>query len=408
MLPLAGRPLLDHTLEFLANHEIREVILTAGYCADVIEEHYRSGHAYGVKVRVHRESRPLGTSGALNELTRELHENFVVVYGDVFPDFDLSLLIRSHQSSGKAGTLLVRTSDHPWDSHLVEADEGGRITGFVTKREPGRLYRNVANAAMYVLNRSILQHVPRDQASDFVHDVFPAALRSGEHLQAHFMECTGYVCDMGTPDRLASVELHLARRERIRVARMNPGKVRAVILDRDGTINIERGLLTRAEDFEFLPGAADGIAKLCAAGLRCFIATNQPAIARGLLTEAGLDAIHSRMNQQLAAVGAQIEKIYFSPFHPETHHGEGVIELRRDSDCRKPRPGMILRAVEEHDLDLSTLVMVGDSEADCLAADAAGVRFLGVGSKWSASAQKPSKCFDGLNEAAHHIVSHLT
>ncbi|MBK8094090.1 MAG: HAD-IIIA family hydrolase [Verrucomicrobiaceae bacterium] len=406
MLPLAGRPLLDHTLEFLAAHGVRHAILAAGHQSEVIADHYATGSASGITIHVHQESTPLGTAGALREFAAHLHERFFVIYGDVFLDFDLTALGLAHCASSATGTLLVRASDHPWDSDLVEMDAHSRISGFVTRRESGRLYRNVANAAVYALESSLIDAIPAGRASDFVHDVFPTALTAGAELRGHFIDPAGFVKDMGTPDRLAKVETYLTWRERSRTARVHPAPVRAVILDRDGTINVERGLLTRVEDLELLPGAAEGISSLCAAGLRCFIATNQPAIARGLLTEEGLHAIHERLCAELATAGAHIEKIYHSPFHPETHHGEGIPELRRDSDCRKPKPGMLRRAVEEQGLDLAATIMIGDSDADRLAAQAAGMRFIGVGPKWAAHPSPPAVCLPDLRAAALYLQEH--
>jgi D-glycero-D-manno-heptose 1,7-bisphosphate phosphatase len=332
-----------------------------------------------MKTGVFVEREPLGTAGCLHGFADRLEEDFLLVYGDVFLDLDLRSLMERHTREQALATLLVRASDHPWDSHLVDADDRGRVRELVFHQEPGRLYRNVANAALYVLSRHILRHVRVGIASDFGRDVFPAALRAGGLLVAHPLEPGAFVKDMGTPDRLEKVERHVERKARAMAARDKPGRIRHVLFDRDGTLNENRDLVARPEDLVLLPGAGEAVALLNASGIDCAVVTNQPVIARGLCDEGQMALIHDKLRREVAAHGGGFVAIYHSPYHPETHHGEGVRELRRASDCRKPEPGMLFRAAEEHGWDLAECVMVGDTDNDRLAAAAAGMRFVGIG-----------------------------
>ncbi len=143
----------------------------------------------------------------------------------------------------------------------------------------------------------------------------------------------------------------------------------AVFLDRDGVLTREDEWVLRASQVELLPGAAAGVRALNAAGVPAIVVTNQSAIARGWLDEAGLAAIHARLTEMLAAAGAHVEAIYFCPHHPT----EGVGDLRRACDCRKPEPGLLLRAAREHDIDLASSWMVGDAARDIAAARTVGV-----------------------------------
>lgn len=140
----------------------------------------------------------------------------------------------------------------------------------------------------------------------------------------------------------------------------------AVFLDRDGTINAEVDFLRDPADLALLPGAAEAIARLAAAGFACVVITNQSGIARGYLDEATLAEIHARLRTLLAAEGAQLDGIYHCPHHPEIDSGAPC-------DCRKPLPGMLRLAAEEHDLDLSRSFVIGDSPRDLEAGLALGV-----------------------------------
>jgi D-glycero-D-manno-heptose 1,7-bisphosphate phosphatase len=145
---------------------------------------------------------------------------------------------------------------------------------------------------------------------------------------------------------------------------------KALFLDRDGVINHEIGYLHRPEDVRFV----DGIFSLCrtaqSLGYALVVVTNQSGIARGLYTPAEFDALMQWMSQQFAQQGITLTAVYHCPYHP-TH---GIGEYQRESDDRKPAPGMILRAARDHDLDLAQSILVGDRCSDLAAANAADLR----------------------------------
>ena len=143
----------------------------------------------------------------------------------------------------------------------------------------------------------------------------------------------------------------------------------ALFLDRDGVINVDHAYVHRREDFDFM----DGIFDLCRAarglGFHVFVVTNQAGIGRGYYTERDFHVLSDWMRDEFAREGAPIDAVYFSPYHPE--HGIG--DYRRDSDCRKPGPGMVLDLVRAWGLDPARCLMVGDQDSDVAAARAAGV-----------------------------------
>ena len=139
----------------------------------------------------------------------------------------------------------------------------------------------------------------------------------------------------------------------------------AVFLDRDGTINVDKGHATDVDEIELIPGATRAIQKLNEADLFVVVVTNQSVVARGLATEEQVRAMNDRLRHYLAEEMAHIDAFYYCPHHPA--FGEPC-------ECRKPSPGMLLKAAKEHDLDLSRSFMVGDFWADIGAGVGAGVR----------------------------------
>ena len=144
---------------------------------------------------------------------------------------------------------------------------------------------------------------------------------------------------------------------------------KAAFLDRDGVINLDRAYVHRWEDFEFVPGAIEGMRRLQAAGYALVIVTNQSGLARGYYTEAQYQALTQSLLNELKQQGVQVEGVYHCPHHPKGT----VPELARDCDCRKPEPGLVLQAATELGLSLPDSILVGDKPSDIEAARAAGV-----------------------------------
>jgi D-glycero-D-manno-heptose 1,7-bisphosphate phosphatase len=150
---------------------------------------------------------------------------------------------------------------------------------------------------------------------------------------------------------------------------------RAVLLDRDGVLVADGGLLTDAGELRLLPGVPAALARLAAAGWRLAVVTNQPVVARGLIDEDGLAAIHRHLTGLIiAAGGPQLDGIFACPHHPEAT----LPAYRQACVCRKPRPGLLLAAARELDLDLAASWMVGDRPSDIAAGRAAGCRTIQV------------------------------
>jgi len=146
----------------------------------------------------------------------------------------------------------------------------------------------------------------------------------------------------------------------------------AVFLDRDGTLNVERDLVESPSDLELIEGVGEALSDLHAAGYALVVVTNQSARARGLLSEAGLEAIHRHLRELLWQEGVVLTDVLHCPHHPT----QGEAPLRAECTCRKPKPGMLLEAASKHALDLSHSWIVGDSARDIEAGQAAGIRTL--------------------------------
>ena len=183
----------------------------------------------------------------------------------------------------------------------------------------------------------------------------------------------------------------------------------AVFLDRDGTINEERGHIQTPQDLVLLSGAASAIGRLNESQYLTVVVTNQSVIARGKCTEADMDAIHDRLQSLVGEYGAYINQIYYCPHYPDRLIPGDRQDLKIVCDCRKPEPGLILRAAKEMNIDLNMSWMVGDMISDIEAAKMAGIRSIllakqgSFDNQWSVSPD--AKCLD-LKEAVDFILNY--
>ena len=207
MVPIAGKPMLEHHIEWLKTFGVREFYLNLHYLGDVISDHFGDGSYWDVEIHYHSEERLLGTAGALHGFNSFLDETFLVQYGDVFSRLDLARLAAFHFERDSAATLVVHPSSHPHDSDIIELAGEARIRHIHHKPGDDR-FGNLGNAGAYLLEPSVLDHLSPDQREeDFCRDLFPRMLAAGETLCGY--DTSDLLLDVGTPERLAWIEQHL-------------------------------------------------------------------------------------------------------------------------------------------------------------------------------------------------------
>jgi mannose-1-phosphate guanylyltransferase len=204
LAPLAGRPLLEHQLVYLARNGVSQVILNVHHLADQVLEFVERVET-PVPVRVSREPVLLGTAGALAPLRGELRETFVCLYGDVITDEPLARLLAAHRRGGGIATLACHRSADPRGKGVVGVDASGRVTDFAEK-PPAVAADAMLNVGLYVLEPDIFELIAPH--SSFGVDVWPRALAKGKALHAYRL--TGYARDVGTPEALERAARDLA------------------------------------------------------------------------------------------------------------------------------------------------------------------------------------------------------
>lgn len=374
MLEIGGKPVLQYEIESLREQGLSDIIITVGHLAPCITDYFDDGHKFGVSIEYFQETQPLGNAGALLFLVDKLDEPFLLLNGDVIFDIDFERFIAYHFKHGGLATILVHPNSHPYDSGLVLCDGNKSVTHWLSKEDwRPSYYRNRVNAGVHIINPEVVRmaktKIGPGNKADLDRDLLKPLVGTGKLF---CYESTEYVKDMGTPERFEAVGRDLL--SGLVHSRNLHNRQKAILLDRDGTININKGFLTDIDDFELIPGVAEAIRKINESGYLAIVVTNQPVVARGEVTIDELDEIHKKMETLLGEHGAYLDGIYYCPHHPDKGFVGEVPELKIKCECRKPKPGMLLKAAEDFNLDLASCWMVGDSKNDVVAGIAAGCK----------------------------------
>ncbi len=465
LIPIEGVPVLEREIISLRNQGFKDIIMTVSHMGDKIMNHFGDGAKLGVAIQYYNEVTPLGNAGALFKLREQLgDEPFLLLNADAVFDVDFNRMVRFHQEHGGLVTLFTHPNNHPYDSGLIIAEKDMSVQSWLAKEDVRPIYyKNRVNAGLHVIDPKVLDMVSIDadkigtvdkttgktvkvdldrqllkplagtgkmfcyDSPEYVKDMgtpdrfhqveedFKAGRVSAKNLsnkqKAVFLDRDGtidspeYVKDMGTPDRFHQVEEDF-KAGRVSAKNLS-NKQKAVFLDRDGTINKYVGFLRNINDFELIDGVAEAIKKINASGHLAIVVTNQPVIARGEVTFQELEEIHNKMETELGLQGAYLDAIYYCPHHPHKGYEGEVPELKIECDCRKPKPGMLLKAADDYNIDLSQSYMIGDGENDIKAGLAAGCKAILVNGAGTDAKNEDFGQADTLSSALEFVDKYL-
>jgi NDP-sugar pyrophosphorylase family protein len=201
MLPLAGRPLLEHTITYLRDGGVTDLAINLYHLPQAVIDYFEDGSRWGVKLRYSVEERLLGSAGGVKRLHSFFDETFVVFYGDLLTWTDLQPMIDLHRRAGVLATMGLYHVPDPWNRGIVQLDEAQNIVRFVEKPACDQVFSNLANAGIYILEPEVLDWIPAEQVYDFGHDVFPNLLAENIQVAGYVIE--DLLLDIGLPEKYA-------------------------------------------------------------------------------------------------------------------------------------------------------------------------------------------------------------
>lgn len=347
MVIIAGKPFLEYIIQLLKKNGIKEVVILTGYLHEKIEKYFGDGEMFGLKIKYSYSSIEDETGTRVRKAKHLLQNTFLLLYSDNYWPLDLQKLSKYYYSHRTLGLVTIYRNMDNYSKNNILVNEKGYVDIYDKERASENL--NGIDIGFFILDRKIVDYLPKDNVS-FEGVIFPILI-SQKQLSGFITNHKYY--SLTNIERIPMVEKFFT-----------PKKV--IFLDRDGVINKKApkaDYIKNWDEFIFLPKAKEALKLLKDKGYEIFLITNQPGIARKIMTDKQLDNIHLQMKNELKKDGVNFEDIYVC------RHGwnEGCF-------CRKPNPGLFFKAASDHAIDLTDAYCVGDDERDILAGKAAGCK----------------------------------
>ena len=352
MVPFGGKPFLGYLLRRLRRQGFERVLLLLGYRAEQIIDYCGDGTHFGLSIDYSVSDVDDDTGRRVKLAEAKLDPYFLLMYCDNDWPLAFDRMWAQFAASDACAQVTVYRNRDGYTRDNIRVGTDGMVDVYDKSRAAPDL--GGVDIGFLILNRDVLKLVPADANVSFEANLYPQ-LVAERTLGAYETDHRYY--SVSTPERLPETERFVTRRP-------------CVILDRDGVLNVKAPKatwVTAPEQWRWLPGAREALARLTRAGIEIVVITNQAGIARGGLSLDVLEAIHVRMCREATAAGADISAIYFCPHDWDSRCA-----------CRKPKPGMLFQAQRAHALDLSVTPFVGDDDRDGIAATAAGCPFFQV------------------------------
>ncbi|MBI2028415.1 MAG: nucleotidyltransferase family protein [Candidatus Levybacteria bacterium] len=203
MIPIGGKPLLERHIEHFSKFGIKNFFINLHYLPNIIKNHFRDGGRLGVKITYSYENSLLGTGGVLTKFKEKLNERFILLYGDVFSLLNIYKLERFHIGKKSKLTIVVRETDHPRDSDLVESDVNKKVKNLFFKPHAMIPRKFFGISAIYLVEPDILGILPKKTPFDFAQDFLPQILKEGFPIFCYNTE--EFIKDIGTKERYEAV-----------------------------------------------------------------------------------------------------------------------------------------------------------------------------------------------------------
>jgi D-glycero-D-manno-heptose 1,7-bisphosphate phosphatase len=356
MLPVGDKPFLYYPLWNLRRHGIKDIIITTGYLSDYFDKNLNAIDLKGMNISFFRETKPLGTGGALTLLKEKLDDTFFVLNGDTILDVNyLSMSQTMMETNADAVIALRKVKDSSQYGAITIKNK--TITAFKEKTNTSSSW---INGGVYLLKRVLFEELKAGPLS-LENEFFPNLLKQTEvRLVSHKAE--DFFLDIGLPTTYKTAQNLIPSWQR------RP----AVFFDRDGVINQDYAYVHKIEEFDWITGSKEAILWCNNNGYLAILVTNQAGIGRGYYSEEDFAALTLWMQKELSMHGAHFDAVYYCPHHPE--YGKG----RYKKDCwhRKPNPGMLEKALSEWPIDKAHSFLIGDKKSDLLAAQRIGIKSI--------------------------------
>lgn len=376
LVDVNGKPFFEYQLDLLCAWGFKKYLFLIGYKADMIEEYFKDGSDRGVSIEYCYDGKELlGTGGAVRRAYDKLEDDFILIYGDSFMDIDYAETVYRYtkgKSNGARALMTVLCNHNRFDKSNVVMKDGQLVLYDKHNPSPEMDY---IDYGVCVYEKSLFAAYEEGEKFDIAKIQHELSLKGQMVPQV----VTKRFYEIGNPDSLAEFTAYSNKR----LNESHP----AVFVDRDGVINeivwnddIEQlDSPLKVSQFKFMDGAVEGLKKIIDKGYYVFVVTNQPAAAKGKTSLETLYDINTYMIDCLASQDVVIDDLFMCPHYPKELPETKEKFLIKECDCRKPKPGLLYKAIRKYNIDLSKSYMIGDSCSDVEAGNAIGVKTIFLG-----------------------------
>lgn len=337
IIPINSKPFLEYIIELLKKNSIEEVIILTGYLHEKIEDYFKDGQQFGLKIKYSLSPIEDETGTRIRKAKNLIDDTFLLLYSDNYWPLQLDQLFKFYKKMNTQGLVTVYSNIDNYTRNNILVNNEGLVEVYDKTRQASGL--NGVDIGFFILNKKVLSLFPKENFS-FEKVVLPQLI-SKKQL-AGFLTYHRYY-GLSNLERIPVIEEFF-----------KPKKI--ILLDRDGVINKKppkAEYVKSWEEFEFLPGAIDALKLLTQKEYEIFIISNQAGIGRGVMTEDNLKGIHKKFLEACKKEDIGVKGIYYCPHNWD----EGCF-------CRKPKPGMLFKAAADHSFDLTEAIFIGDDERD--------------------------------------------
>lgn len=349
MIPILNKPFLEYIIELLKENDIEEVIILTGYLHEKIEDYFKDGKKFGLKIKYSFSPVEDETGTRIRKAKELIQDKFLLLYADNYWPLRLDQLFSFYKKMNTQGLVTVYSNIDNYTKNNTLVNEKGLVKAYDKSRQTPGL--NGADIGFFILNKKVLNLFPEENFS-FEKAVLPRLI-SDKQL-AGFLTYHKYY-GLSNLERIPVIEEFF-----------KPKKI--ILLDRDGVINKKppkAEYVKNWSEFKFLSGTMDALKLLTKKGYEIIIISNQAGIGKGVMTEENLKEIHGKFLEVCEKEGIDIKAIYYCPHNWD----DGCF-------CRKPNPGMLFKAAADHNFDLTKAIFIGDDERDQQAGFASDCRTI--------------------------------
>ena len=372
LLDVDRKSLLSTIVEEIVREGYTKILFCLGFGSEQIVSAINALEV-PIQIEISVEKSQLGTLGALENARDLLDDFFTVLMGDTYLSCtNIGSIHSLCETLGIKALTLCKFTDHPFDSDLVEIDEYGKILRiFRSKSSELEFKVNVSLAGVSFLAKELINANHSTSSRDITRNLFMEANSRDLEVQTLFHQ--GVIRDLGTPERYQTFEVTQGSLSPTSITNFK----HTILLDRDGTLNEANGHISELKDIRIQPTGLQ-IAKLInEQHFQAFLITNQPVISHGKASVEGVREICSTLLKQLDIWQGE-NHIYVCPHYPESGFDGEMLELKIQCNCRKPMPGLLIQAANEHKFRLTNATMIGDSLADVYAGLHVGARVIHI------------------------------